>query len=57
MLPRVDVGELVLEVMTWHPQFVEEFSAASGSQTRLSDIHVTMLPPSPRTRSTSATPR
>jgi hypothetical protein len=35
MLPRVDVGELVLEVMTWHPQFVEAFTAASGSQTRL----------------------
>ena len=27
MLPRVDIGELVLEVMSWHPRFVEAFTA------------------------------
>ncbi len=25
--------EVALEVMTWHPRFVEAFNAASGSQT------------------------
>ena len=42
MLPRVDVGELILEVMGWQPRFVEAFTAASGGETRLSDLHVTI---------------
>ncbi|MGZ6807609.1 MAG: hypothetical protein ACXVGB_12290 [Mycobacteriaceae bacterium] len=29
MSPRVDMGELVLEVMSWHPGFVAAFTAAS----------------------------
>ncbi len=42
MLPQVDVGELVLEVMSWQPAFVEAFTAASGGEARLSDLHVTI---------------
>jgi TnpA family transposase len=42
MLPRVDVGELILEVMSWQPRFVQAFTAVSGGQTRLEDLHVTI---------------
>jgi TnpA family transposase len=42
MLPHVDVGELILEVMSWEPAFVEAFTAASGGEARLSDLHVTI---------------
>ncbi|MDQ2897459.1 MAG: Tn3 family transposase, partial [Actinomycetota bacterium] len=42
MIPRVDVGELILEVMSWDPRFVAAFTAASGGQTRLADIGVTI---------------
>ena len=42
MLPQVDVGELILEVMSWQPGFVEAFTAVSGGQTRLGDLHVTI---------------
>lgn len=30
MLPRIDLPELVLEVMSWHPGFTEAFTHASG---------------------------
>gem|GEM_PF-1313830 len=42
MMPQVDVGELILEVMTWQPDFLKAFTAASGGQTRLDDLHVTI---------------
>lgn len=42
MLPRVDISELVLEVMGWQPGFVDAFRAASGGQTRLADLPVTI---------------
>ncbi|MDQ3642634.1 MAG: Tn3 family transposase [Actinomycetota bacterium] len=42
MLPRVDLPEVILEVMAWEPRFVEAFTAASGGQTRLADLHVTI---------------
>jgi len=42
MLPRVDIGELILEVMAWHPAFVQAFAAASGGQPRLKDLQVTI---------------
>ena len=29
MLPRVDIGELILEVMSWHPEFVHAFTRSS----------------------------
>ena len=42
MMPQVDVGELILEVMPWQPDFLKAFTAASGGQTRLDDLHVTI---------------
>jgi hypothetical protein len=42
MLPRVDIGELVLEVMAWQPRFVEAFTAASSGETRLDDLHLSV---------------
>jgi len=42
MLPKVDIGELILEVMSWQPRFVEAFTAASGGETRLADLQVTI---------------
>ncbi|MDM4719153.1 transposase [Micromonospora sp. WMMA1363] len=42
MLPRVDMGELLLEVMTWQPQFPAAFTAVSGGEARLADLHVTI---------------
>ena len=42
MLPRVDIGEAILEVMTWVPGFVEAFTPASGGETRLEDLHVSI---------------
>jgi len=32
----------LLEVMSWQPAFVEAFTAASGGEARLSDLHVTI---------------
>lgn len=42
MLPRVDLPELILEVMAWHPGFLAAFTAASGGATRLADLHVSL---------------
>ncbi|MGH9011390.1 MAG: Tn3 family transposase [Acidimicrobiia bacterium] len=43
MLPRVDISELILEVMSWQPAFVDAFTSASGgSGTRLADVDVTI---------------
>jgi hypothetical protein len=42
LLPRVDLPEVILEVMSWEPRFVAAFAAASGGQTRLADLHVTI---------------
>jgi len=42
MVPRVDIGEVILEVMSWQPGFVEAFTAASGGETRLADLNVTI---------------
>src|SRR5450755_1966939 len=42
LLPRVDLPEVILEVMSWEPRFVTAFAAASGGQTRLADLHVTI---------------
>lgn len=41
-LPRVDLPEVILEVMSWEPGFVAAFTAASGGQTRLDDLDVTI---------------
>jgi len=42
MVPKVDVGEVILEVMSWLPGFVAAFTAASGGETRLADLDVTI---------------
>lgn len=38
MLPRVDLPELVLEVMSWHPGFTESFTHTSGNDARVADL-------------------
>ena len=38
MLPRVDLPELVLEVMSWHPGFTEAFTHVSGNPARVADL-------------------
>jgi TnpA family transposase len=40
MLPQVDVGELILEVMAWHPAMVETFTSVTGGEARLADLPV-----------------
>ena len=42
MLPRVDLPEVILEVMAWESRFVAAFTAASGGRTRLGDLHVSI---------------
>lgn len=43
MLPRVDLPELILEVMSWYPDFVTAFTPVSGGKPRLeADLHVTI---------------
>ncbi|MGB8385983.1 MAG: Tn3 family transposase, partial [Dermatophilaceae bacterium] len=41
MLP-VDIGEVVLEVMSWQPEFAAAFTSASGGQERLADLGVSV---------------
>lgn len=36
------LGEVILEVMSWPPGFVEALTAASGGETRLADLDVTI---------------
>ena len=38
MLPKVDLPELILEVMGWVPAFETAFTAAGGNRTRLDDL-------------------
>ncbi|GAA0838322.1 Tn3-like element Tn3 family transposase [Streptosporangium amethystogenes subsp. fukuiense] len=38
MLPRVDLPEVILEVMSWEPSLAQAFTAASGGRSRLSDL-------------------
>nr|WP_234003938.1 Tn3 family transposase [Nocardiopsis sp. SBT366] len=42
MLPRVDLPELILEVMSWNPAFMDAFTSLSGAESRLADLHVTV---------------
>ncbi|MFY9809301.1 MAG: Tn3 family transposase, partial [Pseudonocardiaceae bacterium] len=37
MMPRVDIGKLILEVMGWHPQFTAAYTHVSGGGTRIGD--------------------
>jgi Tn3 transposase DDE domain len=38
MLPRVDLSEVILEVMSWAPELAEAFTAVSGGRSRLDDL-------------------
>ena len=38
MLPRVDLPEVILEVMSWAPELAEAFTAVSGGRSRLDDL-------------------
>ena len=42
MLPRVDLPEVLLEVMGWEPGFAAAFTSVSGGQSRLEDLDVTV---------------
>ena len=42
MLPKVDLPELILEVMAWHPAFTDAFTAVSGGESRLADLNVSV---------------
>ncbi len=37
MMPRVDIGELILEVMGWHPRFSAAYTHVSGGGARIGD--------------------
>ncbi|WP_227999964.1 transposase [Nocardia australiensis] len=37
-MPKIDLPELVLEVMSWHPDFVEAFTHVSGNDARVADL-------------------
>ncbi|WP_227999729.1 Tn3 family transposase [Nocardia australiensis] len=42
MLPRVDLPELVMEVMSWYPEFTEAFTHVSGNPARVADLNVSV---------------
>lgn len=42
MMPRVDIGELVLEVMGWQPGFAQAYTHISGGGARVADLNVTL---------------
>ena len=42
MLPRVDLPEVLLEVMGWDPGFAGAFTSVSGSRSRLADLDITI---------------
>ncbi|MFF7944864.1 hypothetical protein ACFZC5_34680 [Nocardia gamkensis] len=42
MTPHVDIRDLILEVMGWHPEFVPAYTHVSGGGARATDLPVTM---------------
>ncbi|GAA5065178.1 TnpA family transposase [Thermocatellispora tengchongensis] len=42
MLPRVELPEVILEVMSWVPELAEAFTAVSGGRSRLEDLPVSI---------------
>jgi hypothetical protein len=42
MMPRGDLPEIILEVMSWQPRLTDAFAAVSGGESRLSDLHVSV---------------
>jgi hypothetical protein len=42
MLPRVDLPEVILEVMSWAPELAEAFTPVSGGRSRVDDLPVSV---------------
>ncbi|MGH3190136.1 MAG: Tn3 family transposase, partial [Streptosporangiaceae bacterium] len=42
MLPRVDLPEVIMEVMSWEPDIAAAFTAVSGGRTRLEDLDLSI---------------
>ncbi|HLM87868.1 MAG TPA: Tn3 family transposase [Streptosporangiaceae bacterium] len=42
MLPRVDLPEVILEVMSWAPELAASFTAVSGGRSRLDDLPISV---------------
>ncbi len=42
MLPRVELPEAILEVMSWVPELAEAFTAVSGGRSRLKDLPISI---------------
>ncbi|GAC55078.1 putative transposase [Gordonia amicalis NBRC 100051 = JCM 11271] len=42
MIPRVDLPEMVLEVMSWYPEFGESFTHVAGTKARVADLGVSV---------------
>ncbi len=42
MMPRVDIGEVVQEVMSWRPGFVQAYTHLSRGEPKLADLHLTL---------------
>ena len=42
MMPRVDLADVILDVMAWHPAFVDRFQQITGGGTRLGDLHLSV---------------
>jgi hypothetical protein len=42
MLPRVDLPEVLLELMGWDPGFAGAFTSVSGSRSRLAELDITI---------------
>jgi TnpA family transposase len=42
MLPRVELPEVILEVMSWAPELAAAFTAVSGGRSRLEDLPVSV---------------
>jgi hypothetical protein len=42
MMPRVDIGEVIQEVMSWRSGFVQAYRHLSRSEPKLGDLHLTL---------------
>ncbi|MEV7626438.1 Tn3 family transposase [Actinoplanes sp. NPDC089786] len=42
MIPRADLSELILEVMSWHPGLAAAFTSVTGGRARLADLNVSV---------------
>ncbi len=42
MLPRIDIGDQILEVMGWVPEFLKSLTALSGGESRMAGLEVSV---------------